>query len=110
MRALVLILAASVALTGCATKRYGRATGLSPFEREAYTCREIEIELAKADALQAQITSGAKIDLASIAGWLGDFGLGNAIERSTAEKSVTQRKNELLALKTAKGCYGVPAS
>lgn len=106
MKALVFTIVAAVALSGCATKRYGRAVGLSELERQSYTCREIDLEISKVEALQQQIAAGAQIDLASVAAWMADWGIGNAMERAAAEKTATQRKNELLALKTAKGCYG----
>ena len=81
-----IIMAALAALTlamtsGCATKRYGRMQELSGVERTHYTCREIELELAKVAEFRRQIAEGAEINLASVGGFLGDFGIGNAMEK-----------------------------
>jgi hypothetical protein len=89
---------------GCATKRYGRAVPLTTTESQNYTCRELEIEIAKVTGFQEQIRTGARIDWRSVAGWLGDYGLGNSLERSDAEKSANRRMNELLLLRQQRGC------
>lgn len=95
----VLLLAA-----GCATKNHGRMVPLSGLERQELTCREIDLELAKVDAFLDQISENSEIDGRSVLGFLGDFGIGNAMERDAAEKSARERREQLLALKAAKGC------
>ena len=104
MRAVVMVAIAAVAISGCATKRYGRAQPVSGVEGQFYTCREIELEIAKVEAFRQQIAEGAKVDWRSVAGFLGDYGIGNAMEKSAAEKSATERMNQLMTLRAQKGC------
>ena len=103
-RKIVIMLFATVALTGCATKRYGRVQPLTGAERTAYTCREIDIEIAKVESFKQQIVEGAEFNAASALGILGDFGIGNSMERSSAEKSAAQRLGQLRDFKAEKNC------
>lgn len=98
----------SLAATGCATKRYGRLQPLTPIEQQAYSCRDIDIEIAKVEGFREQVSDGARINGASVLGFLGDWGIGNATEKNAAERTATQRMSSLLALKAAKGCGGRP--
>lgn len=101
---MALVLGFVLCATGCATKNHGRLIPLSHIEKEELTCREIDIELAKVDAFLEQVSENSNIDGRSVLGFLGDFGIGNAMERDAAEKSARERRGELLTLKTAKGC------
>lgn len=104
-RALMIIaVTAVVATTGCATKRYGRVQPLSGAEMQGYTCREIDIEISKVQAFQQQIAEGADFNAASALGILGDFGIGNSMERGAAEKSAAIRLGQLRNLHAQKGC------
>jgi len=73
---LVVILAA-----GCATKRYGRMQNITGYESKSYDCNEIKIEMSKIDAFELQVEKGSKFSFLSIASFLGDFGIGNVIEK-----------------------------
>lgn len=92
-------------LTSCATQRYGRLTPLSPGERASLTCKQIIDEIEKAEYFLADIrrqrneTTGAHV-----LGALGDFGIGNVMEGDAAEKSGTDRLDELKVLQGGKGC------
>jgi hypothetical protein len=102
-----LVLAAvipAVTLSGCATKRYGRLQPLTGAERVAYTCRDVDIEIAKVGAFQQQVVEGAQFNMASVLGILGDYGIGNSMERGAAEASAARRMKELNDLKAEKGC------
>ena len=92
--------------TGCATKRYGRVQPLTGAETVAYTCREIDLEIAKVQSFQTQIAEGAEFNAASVLGILGDWGIGNAMERSSAEKSAAIRLQQLRDLHASKRCGG----
>jgi hypothetical protein len=94
----------SLLLGGCATKRYGRLQPLTTAESQVYSCREIEVEIAKVEGFRQQVAQGSKFNGASAMGFLGDFGIGNASEKGAAERTATQRMNDLLALKAQKGC------
>jgi hypothetical protein len=92
------------AVGGCATKNHGRVSPLSTMEKTSLTCREIDIEISKVQAFMVQISENSKIDGRSVLGFLGDFGIGNSMERSAAEKSAKQRLDELTALRTERNC------
>ncbi len=100
-----ILLAAALAITGCATQRYGRMTPLSDAERSAMTCRDTQLEIVRAEAFLTDIrkqrgaTSGAHV-----LGFMGDFGIGNVIEGDTAEASGVARLAELRALAQQKSC------
>jgi hypothetical protein len=96
--------ATAVVLSGCATKRFDRLQPVSSTESAYLNCREINIELAKVAEARKQIADGSKMDMAAVAGFLGDFGIGNAMEKNAAERTVSQRETQLLALKTKKSC------
>ncbi len=102
--ALSLILGASVAMSGCATKRYGRMQPLVPAEADAMDCKQIGIEIAKVEGFEQQVADGAKIDWKSVAGFLGDYGIGNTMEKNAAIESAGKRKSELRALQVQKQC------
>ncbi len=103
MRVLVLF-SCIVLVFGCATKRYGRLQPVSATEAQLYDCRDIEIELAKVNAFREQIAEADNINMASVAGFLGDFGIGNTMEHSEALDTATVRESQLRELQAEKGC------
>lgn len=96
----------AVAISGCATKRYGRLQPLTGAERVHYDCKDVDLEIAKVGAFQTQVAEGAQFNMASVLGILGDYGIGNSMERSAAEASAARRMKELNDLKAEKGCMG----
>ena len=98
------LVAAAVTVSGCATKRYGRLQPVTAAEKQVYDCRNIEVEIAKVEGFRQQVAEGAKFNGASAMGFLGDWGIGNANEKNAAERTATERMNDLLALKAEKGC------
>ncbi|GAB5457082.1 MAG: lipoprotein [Henriciella sp.] len=96
--------AALVFTTACATKRYPIATELSAVEQSELTCRELAIELAKVDETEAKIANTAETDWRSAAGFLGDFGIGNAMAKSEATKALSDRKLSIRDAQVAKEC------
>ena len=106
------IVGAGLLTSACATKRYPIATELSAVEQEALTCRELAIELAKTDEVEAKITDTATTDWRSVAGFLGDYGIGNAMAKSEATKALSERKMSIKAAQVKKGCSdaGIPVA
>ena len=100
------ILIPAFLVTGCATKRYGRLQPLTGVERVAYDCRDVDLEIAKVQAFQQQVVEGAQFNMASMLGILGDYGIGNNMERGAAEASAARRLGQLNDLKVEKGCAG----
>lgn len=97
-------LATFAAVTGCATKRYPIATNLSAVEQRALNCRELAIELAKTDEVEAKIIDTATTDWRSVAGFLGDYGIGNAMAKSEAAKALSERRMSIKATQVERGC------
>ena len=75
-------------------------------EGKVYDCQEIEIEIAKVDAFILGIRENVKMDVRAVAGILGDFGIGNSMEKNEALKSAYQRLAQLKKMKVEKGCDG----
>lgn len=100
----VAVLAAACATAGCATKRYPIATQMGAAERAAMTCRELDLELIRAEEVRAQISSTAKTDWRSVAGFLGDYGIGNAMAKNDAEKAINARVTAIHDAKAEKKC------
>lgn len=105
MKGIILISAVViVGLTGCATKQYGRVQGLSDVEKANYTCREITLELEKVRQFERQIDETGKFDGKTALGFLGDFGIGNAMAKSDARKSASVRRLDLESLQANRNC------
>lgn len=108
MTALAVVLACAAG--GCATKRYPIATNLGTAEASAMNCRELELELIRAEEVRKQISDTAKMDWRSVAGFLGDYGIGNAMAKNDAEKAINERVTALNAARVQKNCVATSAS
>ncbi len=106
----IALLAAGTAtiLTGCATKRYGRLQPLTSYETSQYDCNQIDLELAKIDAFEQQVAKQAKFSGMSVASFLGDFGIGNVLERNQAIKTAKERREQLMMARSTKHCNAQP--
>ncbi|MFA4914295.1 MAG: hypothetical protein EON54_11345 [Alcaligenaceae bacterium] len=93
-----------IALAGCSTKNYGRQGAVSDYERQTLTCREIEIETAKVHGYLAQIGKESEFDGRSVLSFLGDFGIGNTMEKNAAMEAANKRLSQLQAISTARRC------
>jgi len=99
------IVCAAIVLTACSTKRYGRQTPLSPGERASLTCAEIDREIEKSTYFIEDIQRQRReLTGAHVLGFLGDFGIGNVMEGDAAEASGMERRDQLRALRSEKGC------
>jgi hypothetical protein len=105
MKLALLSLVVAFTSAGCATHRYGRLQSLTEIERETLTCEQLEVEVAKAEQFLQEIKAGAPAGKA-VLGVLGDFGIGNAMERDDARKSGERRLRELQEARYRKGCPG----
>jgi hypothetical protein len=91
-------------LQGCATKTYGRLGTLTGFEKESLTCREIDLEIAKTRGFLDSVHKESEFSGRDVLAFLGDFGIGNHMERNAALESANKRIEELRELKRAKNC------
>lgn len=62
------------------------------------------MELSKIDAFELQVAQGAQFSALSVASFLGDFGIGNVIERDAAIKTAKERRVQLNDISASKGC------
>lgn len=104
MKKALLLVILGLLSTGCATKRYGRLQPVTADEKQSYTCDQIKIELSKVDAFQQQVEQGAEFSALSVASFLGDFGIGNTIEKNAAMKTASERRLALNNLAAAQQC------
>ncbi|NPT54902.1 hypothetical protein [Paraburkholderia elongata] len=100
----VLVLAIGVLLSGCATKHYGREGELTQYEKSTMNCREIALESAKVDGFVRHVDDESQFNGRSILSFLGDFGIGNVLEKDAALDSAQTRQTELWAISTQRGC------
>ena len=107
--ALAALGAGALLLSGCATKTYGRQGSLTEFERSTLTCREIDLQIAQVDGFVNRVRTEAQFSGKDVLAFLGDFGIGNHMERSAALASARARRDELAALRLSRDCPGQPA-
>lgn len=94
-----------VLLAGCATQRYGRQNEVSEAEKSMLTCREIQLETAKAEEFLTNLRmQRADTNGAHVLGFLGDFGIGNSMEGDAAELSGQKRLKQLKDISVQKNC------
>ncbi|ELP3923318.1 hypothetical protein QUQ16_004358 [Escherichia coli] len=92
----------AVLLAGCATKQYPQAPAVTAAESAAFECRDINVELVKAQSLRKEIDTTGQFDGRTVLGFLGDFGIGNGMAKEDAYKKVNARIEQLEALKASK--------
>jgi hypothetical protein len=88
----------------CATKRYGRMQPVTVDETKAYSCEDFKIEQSKVDAFESQVAQQAEFSALSIASFLGDFGIGNTIEKDEALRTAEERRAALNRLAASQQC------
>ena len=102
MKKRILIAVAVAALTGCATKNYGRQGDLTSYEKQQMTSREIDLEIAKVHGYLEHIQKESQFDARSVLSFLGDFGIGNVMEKNAATEAANKRLAQLQAAKLEK--------
>lgn len=95
---------AIIVSSGCSTKNYGRQPELTSFEKQTMTCREIDLEQAKVQGFLQHISEESQFDGRSILSFLGDFGIGNTMEKDSAMDSANQRMLQLGNARMSQSC------
>lgn len=103
-RVLISIVCVIALSSGCATKRYGRLQPVTGSEAAHNTCEAIKVELSKVDAFELQVAKGSEFSALSVLSFLGDFGIGNIIEKDAALTTAKERRMQLTDLAASKGC------
>ncbi len=93
-----------LALQGCATKHYGRQGTLTDYERKTMSCREIQLEQAKVQGFLDHVNKESEFDGRSVLSFLGDFGIGNVMEKDNAVQSANDRSAQLQILSRQRNC------
>lgn len=112
MKHAVILAASFLVLTsiqGCATKTYGRQGTLTGYEKDTMTCREIDLEMAKVRGFVDQVNKESEFSGRDVLAILGDFGIGNNMEKSAALESANKRIGQLRDQRDAKKCNASPA-
>src|SRR5690606_22194816 len=110
LKTLIVIAVSLLALVGCATKNYGRQGELTDYEKKTMTCREIALEQAKVIGFLDHVDKESQFDGRSVLSFLGDFGIGNLMEKDNAIKSANLRLKQLQEISAEKGCIHDGAS
>ncbi|MFG9286469.1 hypothetical protein ACEP1S_28160 [Pseudomonas aeruginosa] len=98
------VMLVSLSVAGCSTKNYGRQPELTDFERQTMSCREIDLEQAKVQGFLTHVREESEFDGRSVLSFLGDFGIGNLMEKDAAVDSANQRLTQLAGAKMQRGC------
>lgn len=99
---LFLTCASLLFISGCATKQYPQAPSVTSEEALALDCKAVTQELAKMHSVQTEINSTGQFDGRTVLGFLGDFGIGNGMAKTEAQKKATSRISQLESLKASK--------
>lgn len=95
---------AIMSVQGCATKTYGRQGTLTSYEKDIMTCREIELEAAKVRGFIDHVNKESEFSGRDVLAILGDFGIGNIMEKSSALESANKRLEHLSEQRNIKKC------
>jgi hypothetical protein len=105
---LAALLATISVISGCATKTYGRQSVLTNFEKDSMTCREVDLDLAKTRGFIDQVNKESEFSGKDVLAILGDFGIGNNLEKTAALESANSRIASLGELRRTKQCPASP--
>jgi hypothetical protein len=93
-----------ISIQGCATKTYGRQGSLSAFEKNTMSCREMDLEIAKTRGFIDLVNKESEFSGRDVLAILGDFGIGNSMEKSAAIESANKRLEQLEGQRNTKKC------
>lgn len=102
MKRMVFCFFGVLVISGCATKQYPQAPAMTAAEADSFDCRDVGVELAKAQSIKREIDTTGQFDGQTVLGVLGDFGVGNGMAKSDAYKKVDARIQQLEAIKPLK--------
>ena len=102
MRILTLIIIFTIA--GCATKQYPIAVPLSGAENNKTSCAGLKLKLLEVEQIEQQINQIGKVDVKTVFGALGDFGIGNSMAKADARSALNDRKQSIRDAQSRKNC------
>lgn len=96
------VFAVALLLYGCALKQYPASPPVSVVQTTQLDCRGVQKEIASQQQVQLKIDQTGKFDGLTVLGFLGDFGIGNGMAKSVAQKHADDRMAQLKALEKAR--------
>lgn len=108
MKVAVVLIVMGVTLVGCSTKNYGRQGSLTEYESSRMTCSDIELEEAKVHGWIDRVNQESSFDSKDALAIMGDFGIGNSMEKKAAIKSANARLCQLQTVAVSKQCRPEP--
>lgn len=100
---LICLLSLTLLLSGCAVKRYPASPPVSTVQADQLDCRGIQQQIIAAQQqVQQKIDKTGEFDGLTVVGAALDFGIGNGIAKSRAQKAATVRAQQLQQLAKAK--------
>ncbi len=96
------LLCFSLLLSGCALKRYPASPPVSEVQKTVFECPDVEKAIASQQKVQSEIDKTGKFDGLTVLGFIGDFGIGNGVAKSLAQKHADERMNALKKLEASK--------
>lgn len=101
------VLAVSMLLSGCALKQYPPSPPVSEVQATMLDCQGVEAEIASQNQVQAKIDKTGEFDGLTVLGVIGDFGIGNGVAKSLAQKHADQRMGQLKSLEQTRCPHGL---
>ncbi|HBV40901.1 MAG TPA: hypothetical protein DEF05_14780 [Erwinia sp.] len=98
-----------VLLSGCALKQYPSSPSVSEVQKTTMDCPAVQKEIASQQQVQQQIDKTGQFNGLTVLGFIGDFGIGNGVAKSLAQKHADQRTMQLKQLEKIK-CSSTQAS
>jgi len=99
---LICLLSLALLLSGCAVKRYPASPPVSAVQADQLDCSGIQQQIAAQQQVQQKIDKTAQFDGLTVVGAALDFGIGNGIAKSRAQKAATLRAQQLQQLAQAR--------
>ncbi len=99
---ILFVLLLTMLSTGCATKHYGRMGDVTEYETKVMECNYIDMEIAKSEGFISRVEKESQFSAASVFSFLGDFGIGNMMEKRAALNSANDRLTMLRQVRATK--------
>ncbi|WP_380178111.1 hypothetical protein [Kalamiella sp. sgz302252] len=107
MNKIGVVLTLALLLSGCALKQYPASPPVSDVQQTQLDCPAVEKEIASQQQVQQQIDKTGEFNGLTVLGFIGDFGIGNGVAKSLAQKHADQRMDQLKTLEKAKCSAGL---
>ncbi|MDN8540125.1 hypothetical protein QZH36_01475 [Erwinia sp. BC051422] len=108
MTKIVTLLSLLVLLSGCALKHYPSSPSVSEVQKTTLDCPTVQKEIASQQQVQQQIDKTGEFSGLTVLGFIGDFGIGNGVAKSLAQKHADQRMIQLKQLEKTKCSATLP--